>query len=360
MKNGKIGVGIIGTGFGRSAQVPGFRSCDGVEVIAVGSSRQERAEAVAGESGIPYAFSDYHAMMELEELDLVSIVTPPYLHYPMTMAAIEAGKHVLCEKPMAMNLAEAQMMYERAQAAGVIHFIDHELRFDPTSMKLQQLIAEGYVGRIYHASIHIATSHRVDPRATTWSWWSQAEKGGGSLGATGSHRIDLLRWWLGEIRSASGELHTFVERRKVADSDEFRAVTSDDQCAFMLEFESGALASAFISSVAHHPSGTRTEIHGESGSLILDADNRLWGRRAGESGATEWTEPNPYSLLPGVASSVWSISFVGLARYVTDCIRTGTQPERGATFYDGLRCQAVMEAIRQSWDERRWVEVRAL
>lgn len=359
MKNGKIGVGIIGTGFGRSAQVPGFRAREGVEIVAVCSSRQERAEMVAREFDIPHAFSDYHEMMRLDDLDLVSIVTPPSLHHPMTMAAIEAGKHVLCEKPMAMNLAEAEEMYERAEAAGIIHLIDHELRFDPTHMKLQQLIAEGYAGGIYHVSIHIATSHRVDPVATTWNWWSQAEKGGGSLGATGSHRIDLLRWWLGEIRSVSGELHTFVERRKVADSDEFRAVTSDDQCAFMLEFESGALGSAFISSVAHQPSGTRTEIHGESGSLILDADNRLWGRRAGESEVTELTEPNPYSELPGVASNLWAASFVGLARSLTDCIRTGKQPERGATFYDGLRCQAVMDAIRQSSDERRWVEVPA-
>lgn len=355
----KIGVGLIGTGFGRSAQLPGFAACEGVEMVAVCSGRLERARAVAFDCGAPHSFTDYRQMMQLDGLDLVSIVTPPYLHLPMTAAAVAAGKHVICEKPTAMNAAEARAMLDRAQAAGVLHMIDHELRFNPTRQRVKQLLDEGYVGRVYHATINVVTNFRADPVQRTWDWWSQAEQGGGSVGAASSHLIDLLRWWLGEITTVSGQLNTFVKRRKMPDSDEMRAVTSDDQCAFMAEMDGGALASVFISSVARHPQGTRTEIHGESGSLILDADDRLWGRRAGESGVSELTVPDPNRDLPGIEKNVWAVSFVSLARHAVECIRAGKPPDQGATFYDGLRAQQVMDAIRDSWRERRWVEVPA-
>jgi predicted dehydrogenase len=355
----KIGVGIVGTGFGRSAQVPGFEACEGVEIVAVCSGHEERARKVAFECGAQHAFTDYRDMMQLEGLDLVSIVTPPYLHQPMTAAAVAAGKHVICEKPMAMNADEAREMLHRAESAGVLHLIDHELRFNPTRQRIKQLLQEGYVGRVYHIAVNVITAFRADPLQRTWDWWSQAEKGGGSVGATASHLIDLLRWWLGEPSAVSGQLNTFVKRRKPPDSDEFREVTSDDQCSFMAEFANGVLASVFITSVARHPQGSRTEIHGEAGSLILDADDRLWGRRAGESDVTELTVPDPNRDLARVEKNVWAVSFVGLARHAVECIRAGKQAEQGATFYDGLRAQQVMDAIRESWQARRWVEVPA-
>lgn len=353
----KVRVGIIGTGFGRSAQVPGFRACEGAEVVALCGSRADRTAAVARELGILQAISDYRELVVRDDIDLVSIVTPPYLHHPMVLAALGAGKHVLCEKPMAMDVGQAKEMYERAAASGRLHMIDHELRFNPTRMRLKELLDNRFGGRVYHASVHVTTDFRADPIARTWDWWSEASKGGGSLGATASHQIDLLRWWLGEIRAVAGDLGTAVTRRKAPDSDTFREVTSEDHCAFFAELESGAKAYVLVTSVARHPLGTRTEIHGEKGTLILDAEDRLWGRREGESGLTEYTVPDPMRELPGIEKDVWAVSFVSLARHVVDCIRTGAPVQRGATFEDGLRCQAVLDAIRRAAAERRWVDV---
>jgi len=246
-------------------------------------------------------------------------------------------------------------MLDRAKASGYIHMIDHELRFNPTRMRLTELLDDRFLGRVYHASIQITTEFRADPVARTWDWWSEAAKGGGSLGATASHQIDLLRWWLGEIRAVAGDLGTAVTRRKAPDSDAFRDVTSDDHCAFFAELESGARAYVVVTSVARQPLGTRTELHGEKGSLILDAEDRLWGRRAGESSLTEYTVSDPAREIPGIEKNVWAVSFVSLARHLIECIRSGKPLQRGATFEDGLCCQAVLDAIRQSAAERRWV-----
>jgi predicted dehydrogenase len=352
-----VRIGIIGTGFGRSAQVPGFRACEGAEVVALCGSRRDRTEALARELGVPLALTDYRKLLARDDVDLVSVVTPPYLHHSMTLAALAAGKHVLCEKPMAMDVGQAREMLERAEAAGRLHLIDHELRFNPTRGRLKELLDGGFLGRVHHAAIQISTDFRADPVARTWDWWSERDRGGGSLGATASHQIDLLRWWLGDFRAVAGDLGTAVARRKAADSDAFREVTSDDHCALFAELESGAKAYLFITSVARHPLGTRTEIHGEKGTLLLDADDRLWGRRAGESSPSEYTVPDPLRELAGIEKNVWAVSFVSLARHLVECIRAQKPLERGATFEDGLRCQAVLDSIRKSAAERRWVGV---
>lgn len=349
MKNGKVGVGIIGTGFGLSAQLPGFRACDGAEVIALCGRNPERTRRLAERHSIAHAFSDYRAMLQLDAIDLVSIVTPVSLHHPMTMAALGAGKHVLCEKPMAMDLAEATGMLEAAESSSLVHLIDHELRFNPTRVRLKELLDAGYAGEIYHATITTSSNFRADPDVRPWDWWSDARQGGGSLGATASHQIDLLHWWIGRITEVSAEINTFVKHRRLPDSAEYAVVTSDDYCTLLLRFENGQYGSIMITSVARQPAGTRFEIHGERASLILDADERLWGRQAGDMQLTELTVPDPNRDLPGIEKSVWAVSFICLAQELVTSIREQRQPTRGATFRDGARCQAVLDAARTSW-----------
>lgn len=351
MKNGRVQVGIIGTGFGLSAQLPGFRACEDTEVVAICGSNPERTSRLAEQHGIPQAYTDYRTMLELDSLDLVSIVTPVALHHPMTLAAFQAGKHVLCEKPMAMNLTEAKDMLAAAKASARIHLIDHELRFNPTRVRLKELLDGGYVGEIYHATVTTSSNFRADPDARTWDWWSDAKQGGGSLGATASHQVDLLRWWIGEISEVSAEIHTFVKHRRLPDSKAYGGVTSDDYCSLMLRFENGQRGAVLITSVARQPAGTRFEIHGSQGSLILDADERLWGRQAADTQLTELTVADPNRELPGIEKNVWAVSFIRLAQEVVTSIREGRAPTRGATFLDGAKCQAVLDAARVSWQD---------
>jgi predicted dehydrogenase len=357
--NNTIRIGIIGTGFGQSAMLPGFRLAEGAEVAAICSARRERAEAAAQAHGIPLAFDDYRAMLAEANLDLVCIATPVATHAPMTLAAIAAGCHVLCEKPMAMDVTEAAAMLQAAEGAGVVHMIDHELRFNPTRARIADLIAEGYLGRIYYASIRNVSGMRGDP-SRPWDWWSDRARGGGALGANGSHQVDLLRWWLGEITAVSGQLNTFVQQRPdPAQGGALRTVDSDDHFSFSARFAGGAQAHVFVSYVAHHGGGNQVEIHGERGSLVLDNNDRLWGKLLGEE-ARDLTVPDPLEGTPGVPNGVWARSFAHLARELVTALREGRAPARGATFRDGLRCQQVLDAVRQSHAEERWVAVEGV
>lgn len=143
LSDGKtIGIGIVGAGFARTTQIPGFLKCDGARVVAITSRHREHAESVAKEFGIENVANDWRELIERDDIDLVSIVTPPATHMEITMAALERRKAVLCEKPMAMNADEAKRMTERAHEAGVLALIDHELRFLSSRRKMRAMLHE--------------------------------------------------------------------------------------------------------------------------------------------------------------------------------------------------------------------------
>jgi predicted dehydrogenase len=353
-----IRIGIIGTGFGLSTMVPGFRRIAGAELVAIGSARRERAEEAARANGIAMAFDDYRTMLAEAQLDLVCIATPVITHAPITLAAIAAGCHVLCEKPMAMDSNEASAMLQAATDAGVVHLIDHELRFNPTRAKIADLLATGYLGRVYYATIRNISGMRGDA-TRAWDWWSDRSQGGGALAANGSHQVDLLRWWLGEITAVSGQLNTFVTaRHDPAQGGALRAVDSDDQFSFSARFANGAQAQVFVSYVAHYGGTNQVEIHGERGSLLLDHADRLWGKQVGGA-VEELTVPDPLEGALDLPNSIWARSFAHLAQELVTALREGRTPQRGATFRDGLRCQQVLDAVRRSHAEERWIAIHA-
>lgn len=339
----KLRVGVIGTGFGSQVQIPAFQAHPRAEVVAVSSQTPGKAAKIAEQFGIPRAFDHYEDLVTAD-LDLVSITSPPMLHHPMTLAAIASRRHVLCEKPMAMNVAEAAEMLERAEAREVSHAIDHELRFNPNRRKIKGLIDEGFIGRPRHALITLVGSARANPDQP-WTWWSDRSAGGGLLGAVGSHQIDLLRFWLGDIAEVTGRVETYVGER--SHEGRPRPVTSDDFTSFSMRFTSGAVATVLLSSVASHPDGPRIEIWGNEGSLRLDGQERLSGARRGE----DWrdlTEPETITPPPGMKyTPLWGLSFVRFANHVVTAILDGGPVAPAATFADGLQVQKVLDAVRK-------------
>src|SRR5438067_3232422 len=191
----KIRIGIIGAGFARSTQIPGFANCKGARLVAIASARREHAEEVAREFDIPNVESDWRTLIARDDLDLVSIVTPVVTHCEMTLAALAHGKAVLCEKPMAMNADEARRMTDAAREAGVLALIDHELRFLPGRLKMRELLQNGEIGKVKHVKLTFRADSRADI-TRPWNWWSDIKQGGGTLGAIGSHVIDGFRWLL--------------------------------------------------------------------------------------------------------------------------------------------------------------------
>ena len=236
MTNDKtIGIGIVGAGFARTTQIPGFRNCQGARVVAIASRRREHAAQVAQEFGIEHVADDWQELVRRDDVDLVSVVTPPSTHLEITLAALERGKAVLCEKPMAMDAAEAKRMTDSARAAGVLALIDHELRFLSSRRKLRALVHNGEIGMVRHCNYVFRSDYRGV--LGNWDWWSDATMGGGTLGAIGSHAIDSFRWLLStEISEVCCVLATHVGERPDKASGTMRSVTSDDTVRMLLRF----------------------------------------------------------------------------------------------------------------------------
>lgn len=349
-------VGIIGASFAKAAYLPALRHVPGAEVVALASARMESARSAASAFDVPHVYDDWEAMIGAHGLDLVCIATPTDLHAAQTLAAIEAGAHVLCEKPTAMDAGEAARMLEAAEAAGRVHMIDHELRFNPNRMRIAELIADGALGEIRHVNISNIGTTWADPASRPKDdWWSLAEKGGGRLGANGSHQVDLLRWWLGEVAWVTGAAPVMVPERVDRDTGERWTATADDVAYFSLQMVSGAVAQVFMSGVAAHRMGNETRIFGSEGTVELSNDDeRLLFARAGED-FEDITVPDPNAELPGVNSGIWNVSVVALMQELAAAIREGRPPSRGATFADGLANQMVLDAVRVSERDRRWV-----
>jgi predicted dehydrogenase len=343
-------VGVIGTGFARQVQIPAFAAHPRVRVVAVASATPGKAARVAAEFGILRAFDDWRELVRTD-LDLVSITPQPSTHHEMVLAAAAAGRHILCEKPMAINAAEAEEMLAAARRAGIVHVIDHELRFNPNRRTVKALIDDGFIGRPRHALITVVGTGRSDPNRP-WTWWADAAQGGGLLGAQGSHQIDLLRYWLGDVEAVSGTVESFIPERPF--EGRMRRVTSDDFTSFVLRFRSGAVGVVVLSVVAAHAEGPRIELWGDDGTLRLDARERLWGARPGEDWR-ELTQPETVEAPPGMDyGPLWGLSFVRITDHLVSAILDGASITPAATFEDGLAVQRVMDAVnerRHSWHE---------
>ncbi|MDH3222296.1 MAG: Gfo/Idh/MocA family oxidoreductase [Gemmatimonadota bacterium] len=351
-----MNVGIIGASFAKAAFLPALRHVEGADVVALASARLESARSAADAFDVPHAYDDWEKMLASHAFDLVCIATPTVLHEPQTMAAIETGAHVLCEKPTAMNAVQAARMLEAAESAGRVHMIDHELRFNPNRMRIAELIQGGELGEIRHLDISNVGTSWADPSSRPkGDWWSSADMGGGRLGANGSHQVDLVRWWLGEVAWVTGAAPVMVPDRVDADTGEPWTATADDVAFFTLEMRSGAVAQVFMSGVAAHNMGNVTRIFGSGGSVVLsNNDERLLFARSGED-FQDVSVTDPNADLPGVNAGIWNVSVVALMRELIAAIREGRPPAQGATFADGLANQRVLDAVRISGSERRWV-----
>lgn len=293
-----INVGVIGTGFGRAVHIPGFNIHHRTQVVAVYHRNLEQATAMAREYEIPHACQTVAEMVSLPEVNAVSIATPPFLHYEMAKTALEAGKHVLLEKPTTLTATEARELYRIALANGVIGAMDFEYRFVPAWQYLSELLAEGYVGTPRLVKIDWLMSSRANPDRP-WNWYAQKDKGGGALGALGSHTFDYIAWLFGSVRRLSARLSTSIlERCDPADGGKLKPVDADDTCLAMLELADGTPVQVSISSVAYGGRGHWVEVYGSRGSLVLGSDNqkdyvhgfRLWGTLAPEA-TTELSVP---------------------------------------------------------------------
>lgn len=351
-------VGIIGAGFARDAFLPALRHVPGTEAVAIASGHVETAKATADKFGVANAYGDWREMLYRHRFDLVVVATPADMHAPMTLAALDHGAHVICEKPTALDAAEATAMLDKAEALGRLHMIDHELRFNPTRMRIAELIAGGELGEIRHINIANIGSSWANPTARPkGDWWSLAEHGGGRLGANGSHQVDMVRWWLGPVSSVVGQALTMIPDRLDKATGEPWTATADDVAYFTLQMQSGALVQVFMSGVAANNIGNLTQIFGSKGTILLDNANEKLMLSKGGAAFEDVSIADPNASLSGLNPGIWNISVVAALREFVAAATEGRKLRRGATFFDGLANQLVLDGVRASTVERKWIDL---
>ncbi len=344
-------LGIIGTGFARRVQLPALALVPGVRPVAVASGNRANAEATAREFSLPAVFDHGAELARDPQVDAVIVASTPASHAEFAIAALEAGKHVLCEKPTALNAAEAQRMLAASRARpDRVAWIDHELRYDAARRKIRELIRGGAIGEVRHMELSLKPYFRTDGRAQTnqnatpWTWWSDAAQGGGILGAVGSHLVDLCRFWTGhEVVQVAGGVATYGRER--LDGGTPRPVTAEELGTFVLFLSGGEVATLTLSSVALHGPGHLAQITGSEGSIQLTGEA---GLQIGNPGAPFEAVAAPDDLWERTKpNTMWARGFVRLMRdFVRAC--AGDAPEgQPATFADGLIIQRVLDAVRQ-------------
>ena len=340
-------IGVLGTGWGTRISVPALRA-EGWHVAALWSRNAERAAAQAAELGIPFATHDASALIHRPDIDAVTIVTPTPTHRDLCLEALAAGKHVLAEKPMAMNAGEAEEMAAAAESAGVTAMINFEFRFTPQRLHVQRLLAEGYLGRLRHGMVELYWAPPLAERELNWR--SQAAMGGGVLNEHGSHYIDALHQWLGDVRSVSARVETFVPQRRASGSEPPAQADADDFFTATFGMANGGVVVLTQSWAAAFGLGMRATLAGSGGMLVTTCretmmfDGEVCGAPAGSDAL------QPLSLPADIApfdEPDWRVgSSRRLLREFLRGIRDGCSP--APNFADGLRCQRVLDAIRES------------
>ena len=355
----KIGVALIGTGFGQKVHLPALRANPNIEVVAVYHRDRTTAETIAKTHNIPHAYTTLQDIINLPDVQAVTIATPPFLHYDMAKAALNAGKHILLEKPTTLNEAQAQELYELATEKNLIATMNFEFRYIPAWQRLSELLNDGYVGNIRYAKVDWLVSSRADANRP-WNWYAQKDLGGGALGAIGSHAFDYITWLLGDVKRVSARLSTSIlQRPDPIENNQLKSVTADDTCNILLELGSQVPVQVCLSSVAMQGRGHFIEIYGDRGTLILGSDNQKDYVHGFKLLGSQNNEPLQELIIPAsleFAKTYDDGRIAAIARVVdawVHAIQTGNP--MSPSLKDGVVSQRIMDACHRSNDTDRWV-----
>ena len=377
----EIGAAVIGTGFIGTVHVEALRRI-GVQVRGVLGSTPERGRERATALGVAHAYPSLDAILDDPAVDVVHVTSPNHLHVPQATAILAAGKHVVCEKPLAMTAGESSRLVALAAESGLINAVNFNIRFYPLHQHVREFVAGGGLGDVRFVTGHYFQDWLL--LETDWNWRLEPDKGGNlrAVGDIGSHWLDLAAFLTGQpIVSVMADLATFVTLReqpkgpvetfsteRVEDTVE-RAVATEDVATILLRFANGARGSVAVSQIsAGRKNSLQWEIDGSSGAAAWDSEtpDHLWlGHR---DRANEILLRNPAlmgpagrmaSALPGGHIEGFGDTFGALFRAIYADVATGVPADRPpyATFADGHDEMLVNDAIAESAKAGRWVEV---
>jgi len=383
----QLGIGMVGYAFMGAAHSQAWRNAHRFfdlpltpRMAAIGGRDQEAVRAAAERFGWAAAETDWRALVARDDVQLVDICTPGSSHADIALAALAAGKHVLCEKPLANSVDEARGMVEAAaaaEAAGVRAMVGFNYRRVPAVELARRLVEDGRIGQVRHVRAVYLQDWIVDPQFPL-VWRLVADQAGsGALGDIASHIVDLAQHVVGDrIAAVSGLLETFVEERPLPGASSGLAagagqgrgrVTVDDAALFVARFAGGAVGSFEATRMATgRKNGLRLEVNGERGSLAFDLERLNELELFDASGdaetqgfrrilVTEPTHPWMDAWWPPGHTIGWEHTFVHQVRDLVLDVAAGRAPS--PSFADGLQVQLVLEAVARSARLREWVEL---
>lgn len=380
-----IGMGLVGPGFVGAHHIDSVRRLGNVDVVAIAGSSTESAARKAKQLNVNRSYGSFQELIDDPAVQVIHNTTPNYLHYPVTLAALKAGKHVVSDKPLAMSADEAKLLLDAADAAGVAHVVTFNYRGNPLVQQARGMVAARELGKISFVHGFYLQDWMTDPGV--YSWRSDPEKGGVSsaLADIGSHWCDLAEHVSGSrIQSVLAELTTVVDSRYASGGSEeaFSQVKSEqaerilvsgeDLASVLLRFENGAKGCFSVGQVLPgHKNNLQLQVNGSACSVGWQQENQneLWIGYQNQSNRLLAKDPSlmssaarKYAHLPGGHQEGWSDAFTNVMRDAYSWIANGAapseKPDALATFADGYRAHLLIEAMIKSYrDGGRWTEV---
>jgi len=336
-----------------------------------GGRNDENLKKFAEKYGWEEYDHDWRRVVARKDIDLVSIATPNYLHKQIAVEAAKNGKHILCEKPLANNLEEAQEMFDAVEKAGVRHCCGYSYRFTPSLALARQLVQEGRIGRIYNVFVRYAQDWIADPNFGMVWRFDKKLAGSGPLGDLSAHSVDATRFITGlKFKEVCGNLQTLIKERPLDSSNPAGpkgTVTVEDVAQFLVNFEGGATGCYESTRLASGRKNYNTiEVNGDKGSIVwnfedqnylLFHDHTLSPKEAGFRKINVTHDLHPYhgGWWPQGHGVGYADTFIiEVAEFIRSIVEnTPFSPD----FEDGLRCQEVLEAVARSAEQRAWVKI---
>ncbi len=349
----KLNVGIIGTGIGYHVHLPAYQALSAFDVTYICGQNNEKTQKIAEQIYCENFTTDWKELIESPNVDIISIATPPHVHYDMVMYAIENEKHILCEKPLAMNKIQTQKIVEAASESGLINMINLEFRYLPKRAYITELVRSGYLGDIYSININLCTPDRINPIESYYDWWSNKSEGGGMLYNVAPHYIDFILNITGSIDKVLGKLITNINRRINPASGRMKSVSSDDIIKSFMTSDKANI-SMKLDSTCPFGKGINIELYGNEGAIILDEDGKLLGGKLGEDRNYKKIDLPDNFLIPEFPFRYPLVQpMIQLLRDFERGVRIGRSPH--PNFIDGHNIQVIIDAIRQSDKEEKWI-----
>lgn len=373
----RLGMGIVGVGFVGPHHIDAVRRLGYVDIVAVADMTEKLAREKADQLHVPKAYGSYQALIDDPDVDVVHNATPNHLHYPVNVAVLNKGKHIVCDKPLAMTAAEAKKLVDLATRAGVVHAVTFGYRGNPLVQHARAVVARGDIGR--PTFIHGYYLQDWLLKDTDYSWRLEPDKSGlsSALGDIGSHWCDLVQHVSGlRITHVLGDITTVVPKRKkpkaareafqtkgADDSYELVDIQVEDLASVLVRFDNGAKGAFSVGQVcAGHKNDLIYEICGTVRTLRWHQEDQNYLYIGSRDGANEVLqkdpallvpEARPFAHLPGGHQEGWPDANFNVMRTIYDLIASGKTPAEAkpaamATFEDGYRANAIVEAIISS------------